>query len=100
MASKKFVDGQIDPLLFIDQPLWCVYGYDCFPSIICCKVSKAAGSPAIWGYSVWKRVPGFRTLGQDLDHFCSRHEMARFFNEQEKAIAYLAKITKPKKTND
>lgn len=98
--------GNINPKEYPDIPLWCVYGADCFPSLFCCKIRKWDTPPVgcgfnIWGYSVWRRQPGFRTLGRDLDDwieeklYLARRE-PKFFLEQEQALEHLRKITTPK----
>lgn len=74
------------------KPLWCVYGPDCFPSLICCRIKDGN----IWGYSVWKRQPGFRTLGISLEAFAKERETPRFYAAQADALERLAKITTPK----
>lgn len=84
-----------NPLDHLDTPMWCVYGPDCFPTIICFKVSKYLHYTTIWGYSVYKRKPGFRTLGQDFETWDKQHK-GKYFLRQEDAIAYLTKITTPK----
>jgi hypothetical protein len=100
MTSKKFIIGQVDPTQHLDQPLWCIYGYACFPQVICCKVNMAGGAPTIWGYSVWNGEPGFRTLGLDVSAFSNRHEMVRFFADKDIAMKYLTRIITPRKMND
>lgn len=104
---------EIDPrdTMFTNVPLWCVYGYDFCPQVMACKISrahieaaKAAGrdyvhmGPAILGYSVFKRQPGYRTLGQDLAHWLNSHEThktAKFFISQREALAYLSDLLTP-----
>ena len=77
-------------------PLWCVYGDDCFPSMLCCRISTADGTPTIWGYSVWRREPGFRTLGINLVEWIKREKRPRFFANHADALAYIGKLTTPK----
>jgi len=57
---------------------------------------------AIWGYSVYKRSPGFRTLGQSVNanqfgDWVGQNK-AKFFLTQEEALKYLADLTTPKKS--
>lgn len=85
-----------------NQPLWVVYGADCFPAILCCKVvwggTRANPGQVIWGYSVYKGVPGFRTLGIKLSTWMERSDfMPRFYTDQELALQDLRKLTTPKK---
>ena len=91
------------------KPLWVVYGPTCFPSIVCAKlfaytaehvllpVGQAGPNVCIWGYSVHKRVPGFRTLGLDVNKWSARDKPApRFYTDQGEALADLQRITTPK----
>lgn len=82
------------------KPLWVVYGPDCFPSILCCKISTTSGSPTIWGFSRYRRVGGFRTLGQTLSTWIEaqkkyRSDKVTFYDEHEDALAYIRKLTTP-----
>lgn len=87
--------GRTNPYETLDAPLWCVYGHECFPSIILCRIKKSTydGSINIWGYSIYKRQPGFRTLGIGLDEWHSRHENVCFFKSQGDAMMHLIDIT-------
>jgi len=85
-----------DPVYW-DKPLWAVYGYECFPSIVCLKVNNASGTPSVWGYSLYRNTAGFRTLGQGLQTWSDNHNMAFFFDDQQNAMAYLNHIITPKK---
>lgn len=89
--------NEIDPLdmQFHDIPLWCVYGYDCFPEIMACKLNYNGGLN-IWGYSVYKRQPGYRTLGQDVQKWMKRYIMVKFFAKQEDAIMFISNLVTPK----
>lgn len=88
---------------FIDTPLWCIYGPECFPVIFCCKISDTVHetpSPVIWGYSVYKEIPGFRTLGRHLTEWIEEVKNLFgtepiFFNRQDEALTYLGKLTNP-----
>jgi len=87
----------IDPTRpeFLDRPLWCVYGEQCFPSMICCKViHDDRYGPTIWGYSVYRNSPGFRTLGRNLKTWVKQNK-AIFFADQMMALQFMANITLP-----
>lgn len=90
-------DNAINPadIDYRDKPLWCVYGPACFPTMICCKVNDASGKLAIWGYSVYRRSPGFRTLGRYLNQWTAENN-AVFFADQNHALDFLKKITWPR----
>jgi hypothetical protein len=108
MATKKLSNKAIkaelraaaidpyDPVNW-DKPLWVIYDYECFPSMLCCKINAATGTPCIWGYSVYKNSPGFRTIGTHLIKWMFKsHEVPRFFDIQVAAINYLIHITTPR----
>lgn len=104
-TKAKGPAGKVDPSdpRLWDKPLWCVYGPECFPTVIACKVNNASGmGAAIWGYSVYKRKPGYRTLGQDLKRWVEeKTEEAQgdepvFFDIQLAAFDYLRGLVTPK----
>lgn len=96
-----------------DRVLWAVYGATCQPSMICCKLFAydhnhkqlpAGMAPvlsdgqhvAVWGYSVWKGVPGFRTLGKDIRSFATGPDgVLEFYVSQDAALARLRELTTP-----
>ena len=95
----------VDPNLpeNLDRVLWCVHGFECFPEIFCCKIRAHAEYGAIiWGYSVYRRSPGFRTLGQNVNTWmqdlkvkfgCSMFE---FYDDHAEAITRITQLTTPK----
>lgn len=94
MEDKNII---ANPHEYLDKPLWCVYGPDCFPTVFCFKLHDSGQyGITIWGYSVWKRQPGFRTLGQNLLKWDEKTNKPKYFTKQEDATAYLVKITTPK----
>lgn len=96
---RKNIKGSVNPLIeteHYEKPLWCVYGPNNFPTLICCKITKhPQHGLTIWGYSVWEGEPGFRTLGKRLDTWANEHDMV-FFDDQDLALNYLKKLTTPK----
>ena len=90
-------ENEINPLdmQYHDVPLWCVYGYDCFPEIIACTLNYN-GAVNIWGHSVYKRQPGYRTLGQNVETWMKGYKMVKFFAKQEHAIMFISKLVTPK----
>ena len=76
-------------------PLWVIFGHvnEACPRVICVLVSD--GAPTVWGYSIWKRSPGFRTLGISLDSFIERHRDCIFFARKEDALAKLSELMTP-----
>lgn len=84
----------------LDKVLWVVYGPDSFPSLLCCKITDKGKGPQIWGFSVRKREPGFRTLGWALDMWIERQKespgtMPEFYDDHEEALDRLRKLTSP-----
>lgn len=92
------------------KPLWVVYGSSAFPEIICAKLRAYAQNHTllplgarghhvcIWGYSVWKGEPGFRTLGVDVAVWAKQsHSKPVFFDEQSEALEHLRKLLTPKR---
>lgn len=96
---KKVPDHAVDPLDPQNHhiPLWAVYGVSIYwPQVLCCRIRLNEGFPHIWGYSVWKRQPGFRTLGIPVKTFMAREGFCFFFASQTRMLEYVEKITTPK----
>jgi len=82
----------------LNTPLWCVYGPDCFSTMFCCMINEVPGyGRNIWGYSIHKRSPGFRTLGRSVDDWM-QDKNAKFFLTQDEAIQCMIALTTPKKS--
>jgi hypothetical protein len=97
MSTPTEDSRAVEPTEHLDTPLWVVYGPDCFPTMFCCKVlNHPTCGLVIWGYSVYRRQPGFRTLGQGLQAWLEAHEKPKFFARQDGALQHLAKITTPR----
>lgn len=83
------------------KTLWLVYGHKCFPSILCCQIKASGMGPAIWGFSVYRRSPGFRTLGRVVSTWIEEQkskysmDMFEFYDVHEEAINRLRDITTP-----
>jgi hypothetical protein len=91
------IDNQVYPGNHLRVPLWCVYGSEAYPSIICCMINEdSARTLTIWGYSKWKNAGGFRTMGVEVLSWADKND-AHFFVEKEHALAYLSKILTPTK---
>lgn len=103
MTTKtKLAKKAIDPsdANYHNIPLWCVHGHEAHPSIHCLKLKM---SPAVtnfqltvWGYSVYKGEPGFRTLGKSLTAFSEGKKLLLFFACKQDALDYLSIILEPK----
>lgn len=94
MAKAKILD-HADQCNWL-KPLWIIYGHAAFPQINCVILDKYQGVVNIWGYSVWKRSPGFRTLGTAFENFQRRSEILLFTHSQEEALDFLKNLTTPK----
>lgn len=94
-----------------DKPLWVVYGHDCFPSILCCKLkwypqnymhSNLPEMVCIWGFSIYRRSPGFRTLGVNVDTWMNDNKtkfgytLFEFYDDHGEAIERIRNLTDPK----
>lgn len=86
-----------------NKPLWCVYGSECFPSMFCCKIIyNAEFGPIVWGYSVYRRSPGFRTLGQNVNIWINNLKkkygwsMFEFYDQHSDAIHRVTDLTNPR----
>lgn len=86
----------------VDKPLWCIHGVETFPTIFCCKILiHETYGPIVWGYSVYRRQPGFRTLGQNVNTWMENlkekygWDMFEFYDDHAEAIARIAGLTTP-----
>lgn len=100
---KTKLKTTIDPfdIQYLEKPLWIICGAECFPTIIACKLrDHGRFGICIWGYSVYKGKPDYRTLGQRLETWMTRasNSIVYFFDNQENAIAVLNGFITPKKT--
>lgn len=89
-----------DPSCY-NKPLWVIYGPDCFPSILACKLKQKAEHVVIWGYSIYRRSPGFRTLGLQVEAWVERVRadtgmVPEFYDDHEEALEKIRKLTTPK----
>ena len=95
---KVNLKKHIAPSVLFNRPVWIVYGIKCEPSIICARlITHPADVVNIWGYSVYEGVPGFRTLGQELQTWAKQHDLCVLYDNQEKALQRLRKLTTPEK---
>lgn len=91
------------------RPLWFVYGAKCFPTIVYAKlvaydanlrrlpVGERGPMICIWGYSVYRGEPGFRTLGTNFEEWARQSTLKPYgFADQEEALALLRRLTRPK----
>ena len=88
----------------LDVPLWCVYGPDCFPTMFCFKLRSWTSDNIdfqhlngiyIWGYSIYRGEPGFRTLGLNFENWKESINNPLFFETSEEACKYLKVLVTP-----
>ena len=84
-----------------NKPLWVIYGPDCFPSILACKLKQKDSHAFIWGYSIYRRSPGFRTLGLQVEVWIDKVRadtgmVPEFYDDHEQALEKIRKLTTPK----
>lgn len=90
-----------------NRDLWLVYGVECMPTILCCRIEGLLhNEPIIWGYSVYRGEPGFRTLGRNvLDWMKALEEkygwsLWEFYLNQDQAFLRLRELTTPEPNRD
>lgn len=84
---------------YFNMPLWCVYGHKAFPSIIACIIrDHGQYGLAVWGYSEYRRSPGYRTLGQELSKFAAANDICEYYSSHDEALARIKELTTPKKS--
>lgn len=78
-------------------PLWVVgVKYKGLADIQCIKIrDQSNGDPHVWGYSEWRRSPGFRTLGISLATFRDRFVSCRFYCDHDAALAAIKTASTP-----
>lgn len=98
-ALKERIESlEVDWREHIDKPLWCIYGVECFAHFFCCKITHGYKGPNIWGFSVYKRQSGFRTLGVNAEKWIAEQGYpVRFFANQADALEWLAAKTDPER---
>jgi hypothetical protein len=89
------------------KPLWVVFGSHTWPQIVCVKllaytvdhvllpVGAEGPNVCVWGYSVWKRKPGFRTMGTNVFTWAKAYTLCEFYDAQDEALDRLRKLTTP-----
>lgn len=85
----------------LNKPLWLVCGYKYSPEVIPCLIRHHDEGLVIWGYSVYRNSPGFRTYGTALSSFYSMRVKEygwnlplRFFDDQDSALLYVKELTR------
>lgn len=99
-TRERSMSKTIDPSLeaHLGKPVWCVYGPDCFPSVICCKIlDHPHDGLSIWGYSIYRRSAGFRTLGKNLDTWMDDNTNVKFYEFLDDALDALRVLLTPRR---
>lgn len=77
-----------------NTPLWGVYGNPCFPTVFACMLKDYPQSDlmeahrAIWGWSLYRRKGGYRTLGTGKK-WADEHGL-RLFLTRDAAFTHIA----------
>lgn len=75
----------------LGEVLWGVYGPDSFPSVFACKILEHPGQGRVlWGFSIYRRSPGFRTLG--VSSLWAEQHGLHLFRTQAGAFAFIASL--------
>ena len=83
----------VDPTKQIDKPLWVVSGPSCFPqlTLVTIKNHPTCGL-TVWGWSIYRRCRGFRTIGLSLSAYIGQNENAKFYLNRQHAFDRLADL--------
>lgn len=100
--SKIKPIGAVDPYQNAHKPLWVVYGISpSYPQMrsLCLNQSRD-GTINFWGYSVFKRSPGYRTDGIALCVWIERNTSKDFpplfFDSLPNALDYMRQLLEPR----
>lgn len=75
----------------LGEPIWCVYGPESFPTVFLCKIlDHPSVGRVVWGFSIYRRAKGFRTLGTGREW--AERNGARFFLTKESAFSYIEQL--------
>jgi len=97
MTDHNFVDPT-DPAYHDGKTVLYVVDADAksFPFVFSCIIkANPSGKPVIWGYSVYKRSPGFRTVGHEVDTYIKQRSATKFFITQNDAALYMFDLITP-----
>lgn len=73
----------------LGEVLWGVYGPDSFPSVFACKIlDHPEQGRVLWGFSIYRRSPGFRTLG--VSSLWAEQHGLHLFQTQAAAFSFIA----------
>lgn len=75
--------------------MWCVFGKPCCPMLMCCKIRQRGGERTLWRHSVQNGQEHFDGLGERLESWLCRQQLAYFFAAQEPALNLVADMTMP-----
>lgn len=75
--------------------LWLVWGRGAVDFINCVKIfNNTYCGYTVWGYSVYRRSPGFRTIGMSLESLTNECEDLQLFTDINAAIEYYVRHQK------
>jgi hypothetical protein len=77
------------------------------PTILCCRIEGLLhNEPIIWGYSVYRGEPGFRTLGRNVLDWMEERKISHgwtlweFYDDLDQAFMRLRELTTPEPNRD
>lgn len=95
------VDEELKKHFLNKQVLWLVYGRDTSLYMDVVKVhDNGQWGYTVWGYSMYRRSPGFRTIGRSFKELSTTHPIAKLFIDQTEAIQYYMSLSGTEKTFD
>jgi len=75
----------------LNTPIWCVYGAECFPTVFACQIKDHPQvGRVIWGFSIYRRASGYRTLGTGREWAVKND--AHLFLTQADAFAHISNL--------
>ena len=75
-----------------DIPLWVVLIGRTHANLNHVKILNVTGEPVVWGHSVWKGSPGYRTIGQTMGIFTQGYVAWKFFTDGQSRADCLDKV--------
>lgn len=72
------------------KPLYVLYSFIGKPRLRSFMMRLNQGKPTLWGFSVYRRSPGYRTDGTGLAGWLAAHPDTEFFTTEAEALTALA----------
>ena len=95
------VDEELKKHFLNKQVLWLVYGAEKSMYMDAVKIHDSGRwGYTVWGYSEYRRSPGFRTIGRNIKELSTTHPIAKLFIDQTEAIQYYMSLSGTGETFD